>query len=125
MFDDITNQKKSYGEIGTGIAVAILAVVFLLLFLWLSLGLATNGYFMNVIDLLHAPAAIQNRFARKLASFGLLAFFGFGLTQLIYVVPVIYWARAKGWAEFARGLLIGAAILLLLNVAGALWLSLI
>ena len=119
MFDEIANQKKAYGELGLGIAAAVLAVViFLLLFGYLFLGLAINGYdslpFIGWVDIRDSP---QNSFTRKFLSFGFFAYFGFGFTQLIYVIPAIYLARAKGWSDFAKGLIIGASILLLLNTA--------
>lgn len=119
MFDEIANQKKSYGELGLGIAAAVLAVViFLLLFGYLFLGLAINGYgslpFIGWVDIQNSS---QNSFTRKLLSFSFFAYFGFGLTQLIYIIPVVYLARAKGWSDFAKGLIIGASILLLLNTA--------
>jgi hypothetical protein len=119
MFDEIANQKKSYGELGLGIIAALLmTVIFLLLFGYLFLGLAINGYgsllFIGWVDIQNSP---QNSLTRELLSFGFSAYFGFGLTQLIYVVPAVYLARAKGWSDVAKGLIIGASILLLLNTA--------
>jgi len=38
-----------------------------------------------------------------------------GITQLIYVVPLHKWYRNKGRPEVAKGLLIGASLVFLLN----------
>jgi hypothetical protein len=119
MFDEIANQKKSYGELGMGITAAFLmALTFLLLFGYLFLGLAINGYgslpFIGWVDIQNSP---QNSLTRKLLSFGFSAYFGFGLTQLIYVIPAVYLARANGWSDFAKSLIIGGSFVLLLNTA--------
>jgi hypothetical protein len=42
-----------------------------------------------------------------------------GITQWVYIIPVVVIVRGKGRAELAKGLLIGAAITFLLNAACA------
>ncbi|MEL6775781.1 MAG: hypothetical protein AAFO06_00880 [Cyanobacteria bacterium J06597_16] len=50
-----------------------------------------------------------------LASFLLLAFFGIGITQLLYVVPLALWLRNRGRFDTMKGVVIGAALTVLLN----------
>ncbi len=40
-----------------------------------------------------------------------------GVTQSVYIIPVLVVARAKGSSEIAKGLFVGAAITFLLNAA--------
>jgi hypothetical protein len=47
----------------------------------------------------------------------LLAFFGIGLAQAAYVVPLLLWARTRGETATAKGIWIAAAITFLLNAA--------
>ena len=45
----------------------------------------------------------------------LFAFLGISITQLLYVVPLIFWTSAKGRYDTMKGVIIGAVITLLLN----------
>ena len=47
------------------------------------------------------------------------AVLGIGIVQLLYVIPVVLWARRREMKTFASGVMIGAAITFLLN--GACW----
>ena len=46
-----------------------------------------------------------------------LGLYGLGLVQLLYILPAMKVARRKGNDGFARGLLIGASVVFLLNAA--------
>jgi uncharacterized membrane protein len=55
-------------------------------------------------------------------AFFLLPFIG--LTQLIYIIPAIRWARARARTGMAKGIIIAAALTAILNTAcwgGFLW----
>lgn len=43
------------------------------------------------------------------------AFFGIGITQLLYVIPLILWTKRKGRFDTMKGVIVGAVITLLLN----------
>jgi len=43
------------------------------------------------------------------------AFFGIGITQLLYVIPLALWTRSKGRFDTMKGVIIGAVITVLLN----------
>ena len=47
------------------------------------------------------------------------ALLGIGIVQLLYVIPVVLWARRREMKTFASGVIVGAAITFLLN--GACW----
>ena len=55
--------------------------------------------------------------AAMLQGFALLAFFGIGIAQFFYVVPLLLWARATGERATAKGIWIAAAVTFLLNAA--------
>lgn len=40
-----------------------------------------------------------------------------GVTQLLYIVPLVLQAQRAGQAEYAKGLMIGASLLFVLNAA--------
>lgn len=48
-----------------------------------------------------------------------IVLFGIGISQLIYVIPVIFWARSKQKWGLMKGVIIGAVITALLN--GGCW----
>lgn len=50
-----------------------------------------------------------------LGIFLLYAFFGIGITQLLYVIPLALWLRHVGRFDTMKGVVIGAVITLLLN----------
>ena len=54
---------------------------------------------------------------RPISLISLFLLFGFGVTQLIYIIPAIVIARRKGRRELAKGLIIVAAIAFLLNAS--------
>lgn len=51
-----------------------------------------------------------------------IALFGIGISQLMYVIPVIFWARSKQKWGLMKGVIIGAVITALLN--GGCWIIL-
>lgn len=53
----------------------------------------------------------------------LYAFFGIGITQLLYVIPLSLWLRHVGRFDTMKGVVIGAVITLLLNGSCFLWLA--
>lgn len=53
--------------------------------------------------------------SQELLIFFLFAFFGIGITQLLYVIPLALWARSKGRYDTMKGVIIAAVITLLLN----------
>ena len=57
--------------------------------------------------------------ARHLQAFGLgiWLIFGFGVTQLIYMLPAILIARRRGRTGIAKGLIIAASLAFLLNAS--------
>ena len=42
---------------------------------------------------------------------------GFGLTQLVYVVPIYFWACSKGMSGFSRGFRMGSVAVLIVNLS--------
>ena len=58
-----------------------------------------------------------------LAMGGMFLVFGIGLTQILWIGPLIWRARRRGRARETQGPLIGAGIVALLNAAcfGAVW----
>jgi len=55
--------------------------------------------------------------AAMLQGVALIAFFGIGLAQLFYVVPLLLWARARGERATMKGIWIAASVTFLLNAA--------
>lgn len=56
---------------------------------------------------------LQAVFAASIFGFFLVIFWG--VTQIVYMLPAILWARSKGYFELAKGLLIAAGVCFLLN----------
>lgn len=56
------------------------------------------------------PHAFNNEF-----EFGFIFLAVPGLTQLLYALPLIWWARRTSQHNLLRGLVIGAALIFLLN----------
>ena len=54
-----------------------------------------------------------------LATVAIALVLGIGISQLLYVIPMVLWAKRRGRKAFASGVIIGAAITFLLN--GACW----
>src|SRR5690242_9722826 len=52
-----------------------------------------------------------------LGELALTAFFGIGIAQFVYVVPLLLWARATGERATIKGIWIAAAVTFLLNAA--------
>lgn len=50
----------------------------------------------------------------------LYALLGIGITQLIYVIPLVFWLRRERKWGFMKGIIIGAVLTALLN--GGCWL---
>ncbi|MEN8447263.1 MAG: hypothetical protein ABG776_19875, partial [Cyanobacteria bacterium J06555_13] len=68
--------------------------------------------------LMFAIAFIISEFApqsQELVFVFLFAFFGIGITQLLYVIPLVLWTRSKCRFDTMKGVIIGAVITLLLN----------
>jgi hypothetical protein len=57
------------------------------------------------------------RYLRSFATVGLWFVFGFGVSQLIYMLPAIVIARRRGRPGLAKGLIIAASIAFLLNAS--------
>ncbi|MSQ23139.1 MAG: hypothetical protein EXR58_01090 [Chloroflexi bacterium] len=51
----------------------------------------------------------------ELGAWGLNAAFLIGITQLIYVLPLWFWAHHRGQLGFARGLVIAASLIFTLD----------
>src|SRR5262249_26223162 len=56
-------------------------------------------------------------YLRSFATIGLWFVFGFGVSQLIYMVPAILIARRRGRMGLAKGLIIAASLAFLLNAS--------
>lgn len=69
------------------------------------------------IHLLQIPIAIILSFVEPDLILSPLIFIG--ISQLVYMIPAIIYFSRKGKSESAKGLIIGAAITLLLNAACA------
>ncbi len=52
-------------------------------------------------------------------TFLVIGLFGIGISQLIYVIPVVFWARSQEKWGLMKGVIIGAVITALLN--GGCW----
>jgi hypothetical protein len=65
--------------------------------------------------LLQIPIAIILGFLQPDLALSTIIFIG--ISQLVYMVPAIIYFSRKGKSESAKGLMIGAALTLLLNVA--------
>lgn len=122
MFDEFAHEKKS---LSSGFIAPILMAAALFCLTLSITGLAVNGYdslpLIGWVDIRDRPIA---KLVNKLFALGYLACFGIGITQLIYVIPAIYLARAKGQSDFIKGLIIGASLVLLLNTTCASYLYL-
>lgn len=90
-------QPHDEGSVGAGIGIVLAAdgVLFIVL---LSVG---SGLFDK---------------ASLLSDVLTIAMFGIGLTQLLYVVPLYLYFRKTSQKNTAKGLVIGASIVALLNV---------
>jgi len=85
------------------------------------LGIALQIIFL---PLLIALAVLFQRHNRAvLPNLAFWAFFGFGVTQIFYMLPAIFIARRRGRLGIAKGLIILAALAFLLNASCfvALW----
>ncbi len=74
---------------------------------------ALNLLHLGIAWLFLVPARAWDFFA----SVTVVLIAGFGVLQLVYVVPLVLNARKKGRPNFAKGMIIGASIALLLNAA--------
>ena len=127
MFDEIANQKRALSETGFGVIAAFVLVMVFFgpIFYYVFFGLAVNGYesipFIGWVDT-HTP---QYSWLDDIATIALLACVSSGLLQMFYLVPIFFVARTRGYVGFARGLIIGAALIFLLQSActGVLYIS--
>lgn len=55
----------------------------------------------------------QVLFAASIFGFFLVIFWG--VTQIVYILAAVLWARSKGYFELSKGLLIAAGVCFLLN----------
>jgi hypothetical protein len=90
---------------GVGVALALLFTLFLLAFVvfntWADWG--PNG-----------PTSAWTSTPMLLLSF-------FGMTQSVYILPAYLFFRRKGLRHTARGLLWGAGLILVVNLAAYFW----
>ena len=79
-------------------------------------GSAWKGFGLSLLlHILQIPIALMlSLFDRDTPIF---SFFFIGVSQLIYMIPAIVIAFAKGKKQLAKGLIIGAAVVFLLNAA--------
>jgi len=78
-------------------------------------GLAIVAVFVLLVILNFMPTGLANAVAGALLWMLLLI----GISQFLYMGPLIYLARRKGRVHVAQGLIIGAAVTFALN--GACW----
>lgn len=90
---------------GVGVAFLLLFAVFLLAFAafdtWAEWG--PNG-----------PTSAWTDIPMFLLSF-------IGLAQTVYIVPIFFFFRRRGMSLIAQGILLGAGIILLINLAAYAW----
>jgi hypothetical protein len=55
--------------------------------------------------------------ATALRDIALFAFFGIGIAQLFYILPLLLWARSSGERSTFKGIVIAASVTFLLNAA--------
>lgn len=90
-------QPHDEGSVGTGIGIALAAdVVLFIVLLSVGPGLSDTAPWLSEVLT--------------------VAMFGIGLTQLLYVVPLCLHFQKTGQKNTAKGLIIGASIVALLNV---------
>lgn len=90
-------QPHDEGSVGTGIGIVLAAdIVLFIVLLSIASGLTDQAPFW-------------------LGEALFIAMLGIGLTQLLYVVPLYFHFRKTGQQNTAKGLVIGASIVALLN----------
>lgn len=90
-------QPHDEGSVGTGIGIVLAAdVVLFIVLLLVGPGLSDTAPWLSGVLT--------------------VAMFGIGLTQLLYVVPLYLYFRKTSQKNTAKGLVIGASIVALLNV---------
>lgn len=62
-------------------------------------------------------ASVIFKFNPTLATYIILPFLNLGVSQLFYVIPVVIWLKRKKQFNRMKGVIIGAVITLLLNIA--------
>lgn len=87
-----------------------------------GLALWTVGCLGLFVLLVFTPG-VQRSFGTD--GLALFAFFGIGLAQLVFVIPLIIWARMRKESATVKGVVIAASIVFMLNAAcfGVLFLS--
>lgn len=83
--------------------------------IWAGVGLTLLFHFVVQVCLLFILGAIVT--GERGLEVAFLPLIYIGLSQLVYMIPVILIARHKGETETAKGLIIGASITFLLNAA--------
>ena len=102
--DDMTDPSQSLSERHSSLEVFKGFVLGAVLVIVVTAAVATGG--INLA-----------RYLRSFATFGLWFVFGFGVSQLIYMVPAIVIARRRGRPGLAKGLIIAASLAFLLNAS--------
>lgn len=97
------SRRNEFKEVTLGI---------FLVFILHILAILIVGFIANVIPL---PPSINDLL--------LYALLGISLSQLVYVIPVIFWAKRRQKFALMKGVIIGAVITALLN--GGCWLLLV
>lgn len=67
--------------------------------------------------ILKVLASVIFKFNTTLATYIILPIFYLGVLQLFYVVPAVIWLKRKNQFSRIKGVMIGAVITLLLNIA--------
>ena len=78
-------------------------------------GLWTAGCGALFVLLVFTPGIQPRSFGTD--GLALFAFFGIGIAQLVYVVPLLIWTRSKGERSTFKGIVIAASVTFLLNAA--------
>ena len=89
----------------------------------LNIFIGMVAFFAGHIVAVALMAALANirPIAREIGDLLFFAFFGIGLTQLIYVVPLCLWLQQRNRTDTFKGVLIAAAVTLLLNGGCFIW----
>ncbi len=79
-----------------------------------------TGIHISVLTILGVIASIPISGVNYFVAIYIYALAGIGITQLIYVIPLIFWLRWKRKWGLMKGIILGAVITALLN--GGCWL---
>ena len=91
-----------------------------ILLIFLGMGLVAITHFLAfAIGSVILGIVINTPLMEMVANIAIFSIFGIGITQLVYIIPlIIYLMRRKAWA-LMKGVIIGAILTFLLN--GGCW----